>query len=46
MKRFAEERNTNVVKFKKLVEQYNDLVKQYNKLQEEAAKAAAAAPAK
>jgi len=46
MKKLAEERNTNVVKFNKLVEQYNELVKQYNKLQEEAAKAAAAAPAK
>lgn len=46
MKKLADERNTNVVKFNKLVEQYNELVKQYNKLQEEAAKAAAAAPAK
>ena len=45
MRKLVEERNTNVVKFNKLVEQYNDLVKQFNKLQEDAAKAAAAAAA-
>ena len=47
MKKLADERNGSVVKFNKLVEQYNEVVQQYNKLQEDMAKAvAAAAPAK